>query len=133
MRQRDAGAAFGEPIGCFESKQSAANDENALALRGERRQHLRIRRVAERMHAGKIGAVQRQTNGARARCEHEFGKGDALAVLERDLTPRKIDAIPPCIQMQQLTPCVAPPSRGLECRCRAPTSPASTEESSTRL
>ena len=70
--QRYRGAGLGEAIGRFQAEQAAADHDDALLLRGERQQKIDVAAVAERMHAGKIGARHVEPQRRRAGGQHQF-------------------------------------------------------------
>ena len=85
MNQRHRRAGLGEPVGRFQSEQSAADHDHALLLRGQRQQQIDVAAVAKRMHAGKIGAGHVQPQRRRAGGQHQLRKRDAFFVRDLEL------------------------------------------------
>ena len=91
MDQRHRRAGLGEAIGRFEPEQSAADHHHALLLRGQRQQQIDVAAVAERMHAGEVGAGHVEPQRRRAGGQHQLRKRDAFVVLDLEFAAADVD------------------------------------------
>ena len=132
MNQRHRRAGLGETIGRFQSQQSAADHDDALLLRGQRQQQIDIAAVAKGVHAGKIGAGHVEPQRRRAGGQHQPGKRDALLIGDLEFAAADID-LGGDAAIFQGDAAIAPPRAGLSSMSCDAVSPASTDDSSTRL
>ena len=91
MDQRHRAAGLGEPIGRFETEQSAADHHDALLLRRQRQQQIDVAAVAKGMHAGEIGAGHVEPQRRRAGGQHQLGERDALVAGDLEFAAADID------------------------------------------
>ena len=91
MHQRHRRAGLGEAISRFEAQQSAADHHHALLLRSQRQQQIDVAAVAERMHAGEVGARHVEPQRRRACGQHQFRKRNALVILDLEFAAADID------------------------------------------
>ena len=113
MDQRHRGAGLGETVSCFNAEKPAADHDGARAAVRSTRNGRDVAHVAERHHAGQIGAGDGQANSPRTGGEDELGEWQRHAVRQAHgarghVHGRHAGAV------AQGDAAIAPPGRGLE-------------------